>query len=160
MASVRFSAFELTQIGVAGVMRRVSAISKNRTPQHGIRPEAEWQADIEGIAGEYALAKYLGRFWSPTVGHLDTHMGDVSGYQVRSTPWRNGCLIINEKDPDDDIFVLVTGENTVGLEWHVRGWLQCRDGKKKEYWQAKQKGRFAYFIPQEQLNSMETLPHG
>jgi hypothetical protein len=155
---VVFSSAELIQIGLAGVMRRVSAINKSRTPQHGIRPEVEWQADIEGILGEYALAKYFGKFWSPVVGHLDTDEGDVHGYQVRTTPWRNGCLVINKKDPDADIFILMTGENTTGRRWMPRGWLRGADGKLQEYWEAKQKDRFAFFVPQEKLNPMETLP--
>jgi len=157
---IEFSPSELMQIGMAGVMRRISAIQKQRSPQHGIRPDAEWQADIEGILGEYALAKYLNRFWSPIVGRLDTDMGDVHGFQVRATPWRNGCLIINKKDPDDDVFILVTGENTTGKRWTLRGWLYGRDAKNERFWTAKQKDRYAYFVPQDQLQPLETMFNG
>ena len=152
---IDFSNNELMQIGFAGIMRRVSAIHKGRKPQHGIGPEREWQADIEGIIGEFALAKALGKFWIPTVGRLDKDQGDVQGYQVRTTHWRNGHLIINKTDYD--IFVLITGDNKVGKAWTVRGWIKAADGKQEEWWKSKEKDRFAYFVPQSALAPMEVL---
>jgi len=144
---------EMMQIGQAATMRRVSALKKGRAPEHKIKPDREWQADIEGMVGEFVLAKLLNKFWSPTVGHLDSDIGDVAGWQVRTTAWDNGCLIVNKKDNDDHRFVLITGENTVGLRWNVRGWMLGSDAKQENYWIDKQPGRFAYFVPQKDLNS-------
>tara|TARA_R110000787_G_scaffold123223_1_gene234169 strand:- start:699 stop:1181 length:483 start_codon:yes stop_codon:yes gene_type:complete len=144
-------------VAVAGIMRRVSALNKSRGAQHGITPDREWQADIEGLAGEYVLAKHLGKFWQPVVGRLDTDEGDVHGLQVRTTAWKNGCLIVNKKDPDDDPFVLVTGDNSVGFNWYIRGWMYGRDAKKDEWWKAKQKDRYAYFVEQKHLRPMHEL---
>jgi len=155
---ITLSSAELIQIGIAGVMRRVSAINKKRRPQHGIGPEREWQADIEGLIGEYVLAKYMDRFWSPTVGHLDKEEGDVHGYQVRATAWNRGHLLLSKGDADEDYFFLITGEDTVGLRWKVRGWIQGIDGKLGCYWASKQKDRWSYFVPQSALENMDSLP--
>ena len=157
MITIKLSAFELYQIACAAAMRRVSALSKTRRPQFGIGPDREWQADLEGLIGEYVLAKHCDRFWYPTVGKLDTDEGDVHGFQVRTTAWRNGCLIVNKKDHDEDKFVLITGENTVGLTWNIRGWMLGADAKRDEWWIAKQKDRYAYFVEQHELNEMETI---
>ena len=157
MTAITLSSAELTQVGILGVMRRISALENKRKPKRGIKPETEWQADIQGMVGEYVLAKYFDKFWTPVVGKLDTNIGDVHGYQVRATPWRNGHLIINEDDPPKDIYILITGENTVGFTWWVRGWLVGGDGKREEWWGSKQKNRYAYFVPQAELNEMSDL---
>ena len=81
----------------------------------------------------------------------------MHGYQVRATPWRNGHLIINKDDPPKDIYILITGENTVGFTWLVRGWLVGSDGKREGWWGEKQKDRYAYFVPQAELNEMSDL---
>jgi len=142
---------------MVGVMRRIMAIKKNRTPYDGIGGDTEWQADIVGAIGECILSKYLNIYWSPEVGKLDTEQGDVAGYQVRATSWRNGNLRIKKADDPEDIFVLVTGENTAALEWTIRGWCYGGDAQKEEYWVSKQKDRWAYFYPPELLEPIESL---
>tara|TARA_R110000764_G_scaffold94275_1_gene178036 strand:- start:43 stop:558 length:516 start_codon:yes stop_codon:yes gene_type:complete len=142
---------ELLNIGLSATMRRVSALKKSRSPEHGIKPDREWQSDIEGMIGEYVLAKYLDVFWTPTVGALDSDIGDVKEWQVRTTAWKTGSLIVNKKDHDSHKFMLITGNNTVGFDWTVRGWLYGHEAKKDKYWVDKQTGRFAYFVPQSDL---------
>ena len=135
MTVISITPAEYMYIGLAATMRRVSALKKNRKPEHKITPDREWQSDIEGMVGEFVLAKALGRFWTPTVGHLDSDIGDVGSWQVRTTAWKNGSLIVNKKDHDGHKFVLITGENEVGYDWNVRGWMYGEDAKADKYWE-------------------------
>lgn len=155
-AIVNLSIAELMHVGYAGVNRRIKAIHKGRQPYHGIPPDREWQADIEGVIGEYVVSKYFNVCWVPSY-ERDKDVGDVAGVQVRTTLHKNGCLIVNKGDNDYHHFVLVTGEGVVGRVWHVRGWMSGFDAKQDEFWTAKQPGRFSYFVPQSRLNPMEAL---
>ena len=60
---------------------------------------------ILGAVGEYALAKYLGKFYDGNVGNLEAV--DVAGeYEVKTTPVPTGHLIIRPEVRDDKPFIL------------------------------------------------------
>jgi len=137
-----------------GVMRRLSAIRRNRSTPYG-KPTAElWRMDIESSAAEMIVGKWLGLYWNAFTSRPETLKGDVGIVQVRQTPWPNGRLILNEPDEDDTPFVLVTGQYPT---FDIVGWAFAREGKFAEYWET-HNGRSAYYYPQDKLYPPETLP--
>lgn len=147
---------ELLRFGGAGLARCVNALSMRRNGAHGFNRNFErWQIDVEGVLTEAAAAKALGLEYEATVGELDSLTGDIGpGLQVRGTKYTTGSLLIHDSDQDDHIFILVTGSYGV---YDVRGWIYARDGKDKSLWK-EYKGRGAYWVPQERLAPMATLP--
>lgn len=79
-----------------GLARRLTAIrdGRKREPQ---RRDSGFEHHIVGAIGEYVVAKALDMCWTPAVGRLDGHVGDLrNGYQVRSTLHARGHLVIRK----------------------------------------------------------------
>lgn len=146
---------EMILYGGAGIARCAHALEARRVGAHGFdRHDERWQIDVEGLLSEYAAAKGLGLPYEPTVGMLDTLLGDIGpGLQVRSTKYPKGSLLVHDKDDDDHAFILVTGRYGI---YDIRGWIFAKEGKKKKYWKT-YKERGAYWVPQEALRPLDTL---
>ena len=145
---VSLTPHELRLAAFSGVERRISAMEKQRQGAHGFDRDDFWSLDIEGLAAEAAVAKALGRWYSPVVGHLDTNEGDVApGVQVRSSKYAGAHLLLHKTDDDDHRFVLVTG--ACG-EYVIRGWCRGGLGKQEKFWR-ENNGRWAYWVPQNVL---------
>ena len=136
---------------MGGAMRRIQALQRGRVDKYGT-VQYPWQADIEGAMAEMAVAKAFGIFWSGDVGNI--YAIDVGSYQVRSTPYESGHLVINKPDKDEHIFILVIGRDG---EYDLRGYAMAGDVKREEFWTSKSMGRFAYFVPQEVLRPVREL---
>lgn len=132
-----------------GLMRNITAHRDGRQLDKG-RTDDAWGRHIEGALGEYAAAKHLNVCWTPSIGKLDTAVGDVAGYQVRSTTRQNGSLIVHPADNDDHVFILVT-LNLTKPEARVVGHITGRAAKHDRYWRA-DLNRPAFFIPQHALD--------
>jgi hypothetical protein len=145
---------EIIRFGGAGVARCANALEKRRSGAHGFNRDNErWQIDVEGLLAEAAAAKALGLPYEPTVGELDTHLGDIGPrLQVRSTKYPTGSLLIHDKDADRDKFILVTGIYGV---YDIRGWIYGEEGKFDKY-KKQHGGRWAYWIGQHLLRPMES----
>jgi len=143
---IQLSPSEILMAAQVGLMRQVQNLKRNVEEKYGAQPNTDWQLNIEGALGEYALSKYLNLHWG---GCGDYSAPDVGVVDCR-TSWRDtAALRLHPKDKDDRIYFLLTGVN--GL-YTVRGWLFARDGKKKEYWSDPTgKNRPAYFVPQDRL---------
>lgn len=148
---------ELTPIEIAiaanvGIIRRVASIQKGLVDQLHSRKSNPWQVDIEGACAEQACAKALGLHWGAGVNTFKAP--DLGGnIQVRSTTSRS--LIIRDRDPDEDIFVLIVGQ---APRYEIVGWILGKDGK-NPLWRkdANNIGRPAYFVPQDKLNPIEKI---
>lgn len=153
---VALTTAEMIEYGSAGIARCANAMEKQRQGAHGFNRDYErWQIDVEGLLTEAAAAKALGLPYSPTVGELDTHKGDIGpGLQVRGTKYSSGNLLVHDRDPDDDYFILVTGVYGV---YDIRGWIQAKHAKQPELWKV-YKGRGAFWVPQGMLQPMSKLP--
>lgn len=152
---------ELLQAAIAGTMRQVQNLRDVAEEKHGAKPDKDWQVHCEGAAGEMALAKHRDVYW--TGRHGFRQEADVRWWQVRTTPYATGCLLLHPEDRDDNPFVLVTGLNG---RYTLRGWLLAADGKLDMYWGDKPPdsppektgtGRPCYWVPQSVLHRMETL---
>ena len=109
---------------------------------------------ILGAVGEYAVAKYLGKFFDGNVGNLDAV--DVAGeYEVKTTPVPSGHLIIKPEAKEAKPFVLAVVED---MMVRLPGWMKGTDIKHEQYKRADQHGRVLYWVPQSDLHPMSTLP--
>lgn len=146
---------EMILYGSAGIARCANAMERQRKGAHGFNRDYErWQIDVEGLLAEAAAAKALSLPYSPVVGRLDTHEGDIGpGLQVRSTKYNTGSLLVHDRDPEDDIFILVTG--VYGI-YDIRGWIKAKHAKQPQLWKV-YKGRGAFWVPQSMLQPMAKL---
>ena len=109
---------------------------------------------ILGAVGEYAVAKYLGKFYDGNVGNLEAV--DVAGeYEVKTTPVPTGHLIIKPEAKEAKPFVLAVVED---MMVRLPGWMKGADIKHEQYKRADQHGRASYWVPQSDLHPMSTLP--
>jgi len=129
--------------------RQCQNLRNGRHHRYGLSGEEGWTPHIEGACGEMAVAKYLGIYWSGSLGDLKAK--DVGEFQVRTASNHDYRLILHEADKDDGVFLLVTG---VAPELMLRGWIVARDGKKPENWSDPKGGRPAFFVPQIALHPM------
>jgi len=145
---------DLYLAGHAGVMRRISAISKSRPEPYG-RPQSDlWGLDIESCAAELLVSRALNQSWTPYAASPGEIVSDVGrSVQVRQTPRPDGCLILHDRDSDDHAFVLVVGTS---INQRIAGWIRCSDGKQPRFWR-EDTGRPAYFVPQLHLKPLPEL---
>lgn len=134
---------------------------------------AKWLGVPRAIDGQWGVCPACGCF-AGTVNTFKTE-GDVGRYQVRTRSHPNSPLIIRDDDADDDVFVLVTVWSQLGRNrpkirlalavgdgvydnFTVAGWITAGDAKQWG-WRRDPQGRgSAYFIPQENLRPIISLP--
>lgn len=146
---VTLTPYEIDMAAAVGVRRMVSAVSKSLADKHGYSGDG-WGIHIEGAMGELAVAKALNLYWD---GSVDTfRRADISPnihVKTRSNP--DYDLIVRMSDPNEGVFVLVTGRCPV---YEVRGWTTGKDAKRDEFLQTYGGREAAYFVPQARLNEM------
>lgn len=117
--------------------------------------------DIQGARSEQAVAKGLNMQWDGSflpddVWKIWRNVGhDVQQLEVRSTRHPNGRLILHPDDCDDSPFILVLAHNDP--EFEIVGWFLGKDGKRKEWWVDVGYGRPCYYVPRDQMRSMDDL---
>jgi hypothetical protein len=142
-----------------GVMRNVQSLKLGRgrmdslTTQFGGMDYA-WSTNIEGAAGEMAVAKHLGLFWSGAVG--DIKANDVGPYQVKTNTSRKwDDLILRDWNDPNKIYI---GVLSFVPKFVITGWIAGSDGMKKEFHRDGVPGMPAYFVPRSLLKPMSDLP--
>ena len=136
---------------IAGSLRRASARAKGRKNYYGAQSADAELLDLVGSVGECVVAKHLDRFWA---GAGLFRGEDVGEYQVRTTTYDSGHLVLNNNDYDDKKYILVCVNSGVGK---IRGWIYARDGKQEKYWKDKSGRGPAYYVPQSDLRPISTL---
>jgi hypothetical protein len=114
-------------------------------------PTGEWMLhDIMGALGEFAACKALGRTWEARINNF--HNADFGERaQVRTSTYRNACLIVRPKDNDDHYFILVVGDAPPNKTFTVIGYIKGADAKRQR-WRRNPRGIApAYFVPQSDL---------
>lgn len=112
---------------------------------------------LYGTTSELAVAKLLDKYWQAGVNQFSGMTSDVSSnIEVRYNKMQEPKLIVRDADPNERIYVLVTGDLP---ELKVHGWLLGSDAKaKKEYYQDLGNiGKYAWFIPVKELKEMDLL---
>ena len=152
-AEIEISPAEMRMAAEMGISRQISNLAQGRPDAHGCALNVGWQVHIEGCCGELAVAKYLDRYWNGNFEDLKAD--DVGPYQVRTADNHNKRLILHDRDPDDRIFILITG---LAPKYIIQGWVRAEDGKKKEFWaDPSRQNRPAYFVPLDCLNPISDL---
>jgi putative component of toxin-antitoxin plasmid stabilization module len=152
MIEVTLTWAEILTAAEIGVRRRVNGLRLKRAEPYGQRASTTWNHDINGALAEMALAKHLDRFWSGTIGQISE--ADVGALEVRSKcePWHR--LVIRATDPPDKIYVSVL----VGIPvCQLCGWMRASDAKRPEWLLPDEDKPDRFFVPADQLESMENL---
>jgi len=151
---------ELYAAGMVGVRRRVESIKRRLSGTTApnasgkFRSEVPWDSEIEGVAGEVAVAKALQLYWGFDVNTFKDP--DVGPYQVRTTDSIKKSMIMRPKDSSEEIYILVAGRTP---KFTVIGWIYGFDAKRDEYWGIRGSGGDpAWWIPVAHLHPIETLP--
>jgi hypothetical protein len=157
--------------------RRIEAVNKKRRRrnQMGYKPRGDESLINRtlGYLAEAAFAQVLNVAWSanddwkkvPDVGER---------WEVRSTTYRTGRLLISPRDPVDRDYVLVTTprvmamaelEEMVKLQlpfgpFIVIGWYDGERARRPEWWEKHRIGGGAWFVPQSVLRDVRMTPHG
>lgn len=149
MIEVTLEDYEVLQGATVGQLRNISAMRRKYASRI---PGQEWQAHIEGACGEVAVAKALGKYWGGSINTFKDG-GDIAstGWEVRTRSDHKHDLIVRDDDPNERIFILVTGQSP---SFRIHGWILARDAKREEW--LKNYGGFgpAYFVPKEHLRPM------
>jgi hypothetical protein len=160
-ATVAMSWIEYQIAIQVAVARQIENLQKGRPDRYGCAMDTGWQMHIDGAAGEAAFAKYMGIYWSGSLGDLKAD--DVGSFQVRTcnpAGKKRTSLILHEADDDSKLFVLVLGptysENSVTFTFP--GWIVAKEGKSERFWNDPTGKRPAYFVPIAALNPMSTFP--
>jgi hypothetical protein len=142
---VTLTTHEIRLVGMVALERRIASLSF--ADKHGYDGTGAWDVEINSAAGELAVAKALNLYWDGSVNTFKKP--DVGRYQVRHTKLPHGCLIVRPGDPDEDTYVLVTGEIPV---FKVLGEIDGRTAKsvpQKDHGNGRPP---AHFVPQEMLS--------
>jgi len=126
---------------------------RNNGPRFGAKA---LQVHLLGAAGEMAVASYMG-----LKEHLYTEKeakrgsDDLpGGIDVKTRSKSRYDLIVQKYENPSKKFVLVTIENQQTL---LHGWCYGHEAMDERYWADPARGRPAYFVPQSELRSMESL---
>ena len=149
---VRLTNAECRAAAHVGLDRRLGALAASTHEVYGRAANgAYWEIDIEAAAGEVAVAKAFGVFYSAADTVAEDRLGDVApGVQVRHTKRNDGSLICHDRDADDHRFVLVTGAMPT---FNVVGWILGAEAKAQEFWRTNVP-RPAFFVPQRALTPL------
>jgi hypothetical protein len=144
---------EMMEAATTGCARHIKSVFDKRKGRARAEEEKGWQINIEGAAGEIALAKWRGEYWEAHIDNFDG--GDVGKDQVRTTKHPGGHLILREKDRGDDIFYLLTGESP---RFVIRGWILGREGKREKYFGTPNNRPKVWWVPQSELHEAVKEP--
>jgi hypothetical protein len=145
---------EWRQAALVGVMRNIEDILAGRKHRGGAQPKDGWRYNIEGACGELVVAKYLRTPWSGALGDLKA--ADVGRrIQVRTRSRHDYELFVYRNDPPEHAFVLVTG---LAPRFVLRGWCYGSEGKEWGRWWAPPGREYAFFVSQDDLHHMDSLP--
>lgn len=138
------------------VFARTEARVNHRKVAYGASEEENKILEIskQGYAGEAAVCKFQGIHYKHQLFGIDT-----GKFEVRTTKYKTGRLILHPKDRDNCIFILVIGNIFENNSFDLVGWIMGKEGKQAQYWiDPTGRNRYAFFVPQEKLNPMEELP--
>lgn len=143
--------YEVELAKLVGRLRREN--SRKRKNQRGLEDEEDalLAMDIEGAAGEIAVARAINRYWHGSVNAPKSAPDIGASIQVRTTKHENGSLILVDRDLDDHVYFLAIGEMP---NYRIAGYIVGTDGKKKEYIRAPAGRPPAYFVPQNKLSQI------
>ena len=154
--AIALNDYELEHVALSARQRTEEMRAARRGGGNGQDMNQLDNANVEGMTGEYVMAKWLNIYLCGPgrVGDVD-----IAGmYEVRFTKWPNGVLTVQRNDPREKLglpFWLVTGKNG---RYTVRGWLIGRECMDRRWWGELQPGRPCYCVPQSALRHPDEDP--
>lgn len=167
--STQMTPREFAYVGGLGLHRLRSAEEKGRKPRGGIRQGdlgIRYAADIEGMCGEYVVAKLLGfvtrpEDFKPLVNQTDRDGDLPGGLQVKTTCYTPGHLILNPDADPAHRYIHVSGKFGA---YTIHGWdyaknLMSDAARKLAELKspAHRKGEESYWVKPEWLRPMNEL---
>lgn len=145
---------EMMVASYVGSARNVQSLKQNWEPAAGVGTSNTWTPNVEGAAGEMAVAKALGVYWQPIVGN--NLADDVGPYQVRTNISRkHDDLCLRPKDRADRIYISVL---SFAPEFHILGWIDGESGKDQKWYRDGTIGRpKCFYVPKDALRAMRDL---
>jgi hypothetical protein len=142
--------------GIQGLVQMMRAINRGTVGfDHGGQSarsmKERWAAAIQGQMAEHAFSKAMGFYPHASVAGIQGD--DPGGVAIRSTPWPNGCLIVNKSElpkNDDKPFVLVCGH---WPNFMVCGWVYGREAAREEFWRGNERPP-SWWVSQDSLRLM------
>jgi hypothetical protein len=151
---------EMCTAAMIGVYRRLSSMHKGLNKNiHA--DKSDFQTDVIGAIAEACFAKFINLYWSCSINTFKAP--DVGAWQVRSTDYPDGHLIVrpNDRDGERVAFLVVDGYGA-----NLIGWIAVSDAKVKCFWREDRK---SWWIPQHALATFpeplheiaqQGVPHG
>jgi hypothetical protein len=141
---------------MAGVLRRMDSIAANLTNRKYAEGKSDLQIDVEGAIAEDCFAKNQDLYWGWGVNTFK--LSDVSTWQVRSTSYADGHLIVrprDEKIPNHVRVALVvvdicTANAFFGGE--LVGWTTFGEARAKQWWR---EDKNAWWVPEKALRKFQ-----
>lgn len=144
MIIIYLSKAEMFNACTVGVQRRLRSIADHVKNKKHAEDKKDFDIDIYGAVAEAALAKHIDRYWACGVNTFKAP--DVGRWQVRSTTYPTGHLIVRERDePPGRVALLTTPPELFGAMLH--GWIDIEQARQDRYWQGD-----SWWVPQEDLN--------
>jgi hypothetical protein len=153
---IRLTWPEISIAALVGSLRNIQSLQRDWAPHAGVGLTNTWTPNIEGVAGEMAVAKHCGVYWLPVVGDPDAD--DAGPFQVRTnTSRRLDDMILRPRDFEkgDRIYVSVL---SFLPEFILCGWIRSSEAKREEWCRDGTVGRPpCFFVPRGALNPISTL---
>jgi hypothetical protein len=152
---VRLTQTEMMIAAYVGSGRNVQSLTQEWAPHAGIGFANTWTPNIEGAAGEMAVAKGLNIYWLPVIGN--NQAPDVGPYQVRTNMSRkHSDTCLRERDKPGKIYISVL---SFCPDFELIGWIRGVDGKRDEWLRDGDPTRpQCFYVPREKLEPMSQLP--
>jgi len=148
------TATEMMVAGYVGCARNVQALTRGWQRTSGI-PTDTFSGNIEGTAGEIAVAKFLGVYWQPIVGKIDAD--DVGPYQVRTNMSRKYTdLCLRPRDREDRNYISVL---SFAPRFVILGFIWGATGKDQKWLRDGTPGfPPCFYVPSSELQPIQELP--
>ena len=108
------------------------------------------EEEVIGACAEMVAAKYLGKFWSPSVDTFHKVPDIEPNIEVRGTIGEHNSLIVRRNDADDRWYILVVGKPPTMT---VIGCIQGAEAKQDRWLRNPNGHREEWFVPQSALRA-------
>ena len=153
----RLSNADMLLVAQVGALRNIRGLSHGYPDRAGFQnTEGQgWALHIEGAAGEFIVARYLGMYWGIELNNFRD--GDLDGIDIKTSAHDTGRLIVKPGDSPDLIFVLVIGKIPL---FRIAGWAYGHEVLQNKYLtKLAPNSPEAYAMPQKDLHSIIGLKH-
>lgn len=151
MIRIRLDWVEMFAACATGVARRIGSIHRGYN-KNKHADESNFQTDICGAIAEACFAKHMGMFFGCSVNMFKAP--DVGEWQVRSTSYLDGHLIIRPNDETNApvAFMICNGE-WFGAD--LVGWFMIDEAKCLRFWR---EDKNSWWVPQCDLHLFDDDP--